>query len=153
MSNYMINTQNSAAAGRTQYDTGLYFGPDGTPMVMVNASDMHSCPIGLNLLSNLFLKRAAETSSGAGMAASSKITVRSHPFGLTQYQKDQSAQGFALLAALIYTIAFCFIPASWAAQVVKERETKARRRWVSCWNLTAQRNPTRYTKTHRRPTR
>ena len=125
MSNYMINTQGSAAAGRPMYDAGLYFGPEGTPIVMVNSSDVHSGPIGLNILSNLFLKRAAEATSGASVAATSSITVSNHPFGLTQWQKDESAQIFSLLASLIYTIAFCFIPASWAAFVVKERETKA----------------------------
>ena len=52
------------------------------------------------------------------------ITVRNCPLPRTWSQDKASAVGDAFTAALFFMIAFCFIPASYATFVVKEREVK-----------------------------
>jgi len=114
-SNYMYNRQVTQG---TKFDMGLLFDNEGSPTVVVNSSDTHAGPIAADVVANLLYKSRSAQSSAS-------IVVRSHPFSLTAYEMNRYSSGFTLLASLVYTIAFCFVPASWAAFVVQEREVKS----------------------------
>ncbi len=75
---------------------------------------------------------------------SASITVHNFPLPLTFVQKNAAASTNAFVASLFCMIAFCFVPASFATFVVKEREVKAKHQqiisgvsiyayWCSTW--------------------
>jgi ATP-binding cassette subfamily A (ABC1) protein 3 len=105
--------------------------------VMVNASAIHGVGVYVNEVHQSFL----QVKSGI---ATAKITTRNFPLPRTFQQDNQEASENAFVTALFCMIAFCFIPASFATFVVKEREVKAKHQqvisgvsiyayWVSTW--------------------
>ncbi len=75
---------------------------------------------------------------------SASITVHNFPLPRTYLQDNAEASSNAFVASLFCMIAFCFVPASFATFVVKEREVKAKHQqiisgvsiyayWCSTW--------------------
>jgi ATP-binding cassette subfamily A (ABC1) protein 3 len=105
--------------------------------VMVNASAIHGVGVFVNEVHQAFLQVRSDISTAS-------ITTRNFPLPRTFKQDNQEASQNAFVAALFCMIAFCFIPASFATFVVKEREVKAKHQqvisgvsiyayWVSTW--------------------
>lgn len=96
---------------------GLYYN------VFVNASAPHGSGIFVNLVDSAYL----QVLTGKNTAY---IKVKHHPLPRTYAQNQQAATLDAFLAATYFVIAFCFIPASYAIFVVKEREVKAKHQQI-----------------------
>jgi ATP-binding cassette subfamily A (ABC1) protein 3 len=91
--------------------------------ILVNASAVHAPGIFANLVHSSYLQ--ALTGS-----LSASITTHNHPLPQTFQQKNESATVNAFVVSLFIMIAFCFIPASFAVFVVKEKEVKAKHQQV-----------------------
>ena len=91
--------------------------------VMVNGSAIHGVGIYVNQVHQAFLQVLAN-SSQAG------ITARNYPLPSTFKQQTQTATVSAFIVALFCMIACCFIPASFAVFIVKEREVKAKHQQI-----------------------
>ncbi len=72
------------------------------------------------------------------------ITTRVHPFASTAVEAQSNSQLNGLFIAVIITVAFCFVPASYVVFVVRERETNSKHLqmisgvnhlayWLSCF--------------------
>jgi len=88
-------------------------------IALANITGVHALPITVNLFSNVQLRKLTG-SSDAG------ITVRSYPFAGTKKQQLLSQTPSTIMAVIIISIAFCFIPASFVMFVIRERETNAK---------------------------
>ncbi|CEO94857.1 hypothetical protein PBRA_003670 [Plasmodiophora brassicae] len=99
--------------------------------LLFNTSGYHSLPAHISMLSNAVLQMASPTSS---------IQLTAQALPLTPAQKSRSSA----LLALILGLAFAFIPASFAAFVIRERETQVLQQqlvsgvsttayWISTW--------------------
>lgn len=128
MSSYLINeVEPSSEKGSSRYgavsiasesnETNLYYN------VMVNGSAVHAVGIYINLIHSALL----QVLSGEGTAT---IQVRNNPLPRTFKQDQQYATMDAFTAAIFIMIAFCFIPASYASFIVKEREVKAKHQQI-----------------------
>jgi ATP-binding cassette subfamily A (ABC1) protein 3 len=91
--------------------------------ILVNGSALHAPGIFVNLVHSSYLQ--ALTGS-----LSASITTHNHPLPQTYQQENQSAAVDAFVVSLFCMIAFCFIPASFAVFVVKEKEVKAKHQQV-----------------------
>ncbi len=91
--------------------------------IMVNGSSVHGVGIFMNLMHSALLQ-VLTNKDGA------TITVRNHPLPRTWSQDNNIATADAFTAALFIMIAFCFVPASYATFVVKEREVKAKHQQI-----------------------
>ncbi|CAA6654054.1 unnamed protein product [Spirodela intermedia] len=87
--------------------------------VLHNSSCQHAAPTYINLMNAAILRLAAEERNMT-------IQTRNHPLPMTMSQKLQHHDLDAFSAAIIVSIAFSFIPASFAVTIVKEREVKAK---------------------------
>ncbi|CAN1829239.1 ABC transporter A family member 1 [Linum perenne] len=87
--------------------------------ILHNSSCQHSAPTFINLMNAALLRLATGDNNMT-------ITTRNHPLPLTKSQHLQRQDLDAFSAAIIVSIAFAFIPASFAVAVVKEREVKAK---------------------------
>lgn len=87
--------------------------------VLHNSSCQHAAPTYINLMNSAILRLAT---SNRNMT----IHTRNHPLPMTKSQHLQHHDLDAFSAAIIVTIAFSFIPASFAVPIVKEREVKAK---------------------------
>ncbi|KAB1222272.1 ABC transporter A family member 1 [Morella rubra] len=87
--------------------------------VLHNCSCQHSAPTFINLVNAAILRLATQNKNMT-------IQTRNHPLPMTESQHLQRHDLDAFSAAIIITIAFSFIPASFAVAVVKEREVKAK---------------------------
>ncbi|CAL1377626.1 unnamed protein product [Linum trigynum] len=87
--------------------------------VLHNSSCQHSAPTFINVMNAALLRLATGNNNMT-------IRTRNHPFPLTQSQHLQRQDLDAFSAAIIVSIAFAFIPASFAVAIVKEREVKAK---------------------------
>ncbi|XP_023543867.1 ABC transporter A family member 1 [Cucurbita pepo subsp. pepo] len=87
--------------------------------VLHNCSCQHSAPTFINLVNAAVLRLATGDQNMT-------IQTRNHPLPMTKSQRLQRHDLDAFAAAIIVNIAFCFIPASFAVSLVKERETKAK---------------------------
>lgn len=105
--------------------------------VLVNGSAAHGAGVFVNLVHAAYL----QVISGRSAAS---ITVHNYPLPLTYDQIRQSNTISAFVVALFVMIALCFVPASFAVFVVREREVKAQHQqlltgvsgaayWVSTW--------------------
>jgi ATP-binding cassette subfamily A (ABC1) protein 3 len=130
MSQYLLNTPQPALqqeSGSTVY--GSVTIADGTNdtflnyNVLVNGSALHAAGIYMNLVHQSFL----QVISGVPTAT---ITAHNYPLPQTFKQENQSAAIDAFVVSLFAMIAMCFIPASFAVFVVKEREVKAKHQQV-----------------------
>ncbi|KAH9621199.1 hypothetical protein KSS87_008655 [Heliosperma pusillum] len=87
--------------------------------VLHNSSCQHAAPTYINLINSAILKFSASNDNMT-------IQTRNHALPLTKSQHLQRHDLDAFSAAIIVTIAFSFIPASFAVPIVKEREVKAK---------------------------
>ncbi|GMH18706.1 hypothetical protein Nepgr_020547 [Nepenthes gracilis] len=87
--------------------------------VLHNSSCQHAAPTFINLMNAAIL--GLSTSDG-----NMTIKTRNHPLPMTKSQHLQRHDLDAFSAAIIISIAFSFIPASFAVPLVKEREVKAK---------------------------
>ncbi|XP_074276823.1 ABC transporter A family member 1 isoform X2 [Silene latifolia] len=87
--------------------------------VLHNSSCQHAAPTYINMMNSAILKFSASNDNMT-------IQTRNHPLPLTKSQHLQRHDLDAFSAAIIVTIAFSFIPASFAVPIVKEREVKAK---------------------------
>jgi len=87
--------------------------------IMLNASAIHGAGIYMNIVNSASLA----TLTGNPEAS---ITTRNHPLPKTLKETNATQTADAFTAALMVMIAFCFLPASYAIFVVKEREVKAK---------------------------
>ncbi|XP_022152229.1 ABC transporter A family member 1 isoform X2 [Momordica charantia] len=87
--------------------------------VLHNCSCQHSAPTFINLVNAAVLRLATGDQNMS-------IQTRNHPLPMTKSQHLQRHDLDAFAVAVIVNIAFCFIPASFAVSLVKERETKAK---------------------------
>lgn len=105
--------------------------------MLINGSTAHGAGVYMNLVHTAYLQTISKIPGAT-------ITARNHPLPLTYDQKRQSNTISAFVAALFCMIAFCFVPASFAVFVVREREVKAQHQqlisgvsgaayWLSTW--------------------
>ncbi|KAL6133968.1 hypothetical protein ACLB2K_066201 [Fragaria x ananassa] len=87
--------------------------------VLHNSSCQHAAPTFINLVNAAILRLASRDKNMT-------IQTRNHPLPMTQSQHLQRHDLDAFSAAVIVSIAFSFIPASFAVPIVKEREVKAK---------------------------
>ncbi|ONK78401.1 uncharacterized protein A4U43_C02F18390 [Asparagus officinalis] len=121
MSEYLITSLNESYQSRygavvmdDQNDDGsLGF------TVLHNSSCQHAAPTYINVVNAAILRHATGDTNMT-------IQVRNHPLPVTMSQKSQRHDLDAFSAAVIVSIAFSFIPASFAVAIVKEREVKAK---------------------------
>lgn len=87
--------------------------------VLHNSSCQHGAPTFINLMNAAVLRLATNSSNMT-------IQTRNHPLPMTKSQHLQRHDLDAFSAAVVASIAFSFIPASFAVSIVKEREVKAK---------------------------
>lgn len=87
--------------------------------VLYNSTCQHSAPTFINLMNSAILRLATQNENMT-------IHTRNHPLPQTASQHQQHHDLDAFSAAVVITIAFSFIPASFAVAIVKEREVKAK---------------------------
>ncbi|XAR68503.1 Maltose-transporting ATPase [Bertholletia excelsa] len=102
--------------------------------VLHNSSCQHSAPTYINLMSSAILRLATQNKNMT-------IRTRNHPLPMTKSQHLQRHDLDAFAAVVVVSIAFSFIPASFAVPIVKEREVKAKHQQlisgVSIWSYWA----------------
>ncbi|XP_048497581.1 ABC transporter A family member 1 isoform X3 [Beta vulgaris subsp. vulgaris] len=121
MSEYLISSINESYQSR--YGAVVMDKPndDGSLgyTVLHNSTCQHAAPTYINLINSAILRLAVSDKNRT-------IQTRNHPLPMTKSQHLQHHDLDAFSAAIIVTIAFSFIPASFAVPIVKEREVKAK---------------------------
>ncbi|KAI7740196.1 hypothetical protein M8C21_031110, partial [Ambrosia artemisiifolia] len=87
--------------------------------VLHNSTCQHAAPTFINLMNAAVLRLAT-------LNKNMTIQTRNHPLPMTESQRLQRQDLDAFSAAIVVSIAFSFIPASFAVAIVKEREVKAK---------------------------
>ncbi|XP_077241690.1 ATP-binding cassette A1 isoform X2 [Tasmannia lanceolata] len=87
--------------------------------VLHNSTCQHAAPTYINVMNNAILRLATGNDDMI-------IHTRNHPLPMTRTQHSQHHDLDAFSAAIIVSISFSFIPASFAVAIVKEREVKAK---------------------------
>ncbi|KAH9679350.1 ABC transporter A family member 1 [Citrus sinensis] len=87
--------------------------------VLHNSSCQHAGPTFINVMNTAILRLATGNRNMT-------IRTRNHPLPTTQSQQLQRHDLDAFSVSIIISIAFSFIPASFAVAIVKEREVKAK---------------------------
>ncbi|PON86894.1 ABC transporter A, ABCA [Trema orientale] len=87
--------------------------------ILHNSSCQHAAPTYINVMNAAILRLATHDKNMT-------IQTRNHPLPMTKSQHLQRHDLDAFSAAVIVSIAFSFIPASFAVSIVKEREVKAK---------------------------
>ncbi|XP_052174030.1 ABC transporter A family member 1 isoform X3 [Diospyros lotus] len=99
-----------------------------------NSSCQHAGPTYINVMNSAILRLAT-------LNENMTIRTRNHPLPMTKSQHLQHHDLDAFAAAVVLSIAFSFIPASFAVAIVKEREVKAKHQQlisgVSIWSYWA----------------
>lgn len=121
MSEYLITSLNESYQSRygavvmdDQYaDGSLGF------TILHNCTCQHAAPTYINLMNAAILRLATGNSNRT-------IITRNHPLPMTMSQHAQRHDLDAFSASIIVSMAFSFIPASFAVLIVKEREVKAK---------------------------
>ncbi|CAH9079387.1 unnamed protein product [Cuscuta epithymum] len=121
MSEYLMSSLNESYQSRygaivmdNQHDDGSL-----GYTVLHNSSCQHSAPTFINVMNAAILRLAT-------LNENMSIVTRNHPLPMTESQHQQHHDLDAFSAAVVVTIAFSFIPASFAVAIVKEREVKAK---------------------------
>ncbi|KAK4412941.1 ABC transporter A family member 1 [Sesamum alatum] len=121
MSEYLMSSYNESYQSRygavvmdTQSDDGSL-----GYTVLHNSSCQHAAPTYINLINSAILRLAT-------LNENMTIQTRNHPLPMTKSQLQQRHDLDAFEVAVVVTIAFSFIPASFAVAIVKEREVKAK---------------------------
>jgi ATP-binding cassette, subfamily A (ABC1), member 3 len=128
MSNYLVkNLKPKDEHGSSKYGSVTVAAQstltDLSYNILVNGSAVHGVGIYMNLVHESFFQVLTNTPSAS-------IRVRNFPLPRTWQQENNSAAVDAFTAALFFMIAFCFIPASYASFIVKEREVKAKHQQI-----------------------
>jgi ATP-binding cassette, subfamily A (ABC1), member 3 len=111
----IVSTQNATSAfDVSNGDNAL------TYTVYTNTTGLATAPLYVNLMNQAAYKRAMNG------AATATIATRNYPLPLTKVQQGLFESALTSVAALLVIIAFSFIPASYAAFIVKEREVGAK---------------------------
>lgn len=142
MSDFLIQTQDTKLEhGSSRYGAVTIDGSTTEKNlvynVMINASAMHGVGVFVNEVHDAYLEVKSKLSTAS-------ITTRNFPLPTTFKQDNEQNSASAFVTALFCMIAFCFIPASFATFVVKEREVKAKHQqvisgvsiyayWTSTW--------------------
>ncbi|XP_028556093.1 ABC transporter A family member 1 [Dendrobium catenatum] len=121
MSEYLITSLNESYQSRygavvmdDQYaDGSLGF------TILHNSTCQHAAPTYINLVNAAIMRLATGNSNQT-------IKIRNHPLPMTMSQHAQRHDLDAFSASIIVSMAFSFIPASFAVLIVKEREVKAK---------------------------
>ena len=121
-SNYLLsNDHKSSEHGSTRYGAITMSSlTDNTQLiynVMVNNSAIHGVGLFVNLVHTAFLQVKTKMDTAA-------ITVHNYPLPITYAQQIETGTTSSFIAALFLSIAFCFIPSSYASYIVKEYEMK-----------------------------
>ncbi|XP_051151534.1 ABC transporter A family member 1 isoform X2 [Andrographis paniculata] len=87
--------------------------------VLHNSTCQHSAPTFINLMNSAILRLATHNENMT-------INTRNHPLPMTKSQIQQNHDLDAFRVVIVITVAFSFIPASFAVAIVKEREVKAK---------------------------
>ncbi|KAL8489520.1 hypothetical protein ACS0TY_025437 [Phlomoides rotata] len=87
--------------------------------VLHNSTCQHAAPTFINLINSAILRLAT-------LNENMTIQTRNHPLPMTESQTQQRHDLDAFKVAVVVTMAFSFIPASFAVAIVKEREVKAK---------------------------
>ncbi|KAK6149139.1 hypothetical protein DH2020_016664 [Rehmannia glutinosa] len=87
--------------------------------ILHNSSCQHAAPTFINLINSAILRLAT-------LNENMTIQTRNHPLPMTKSQLQQRHDLDAFKVAVVVTIAFSFVPASFAVAIVKEREVKAK---------------------------
>ncbi|XP_047959280.1 ABC transporter A family member 1 [Salvia hispanica] len=87
--------------------------------VLHNSTCQHGGPTFINLINSAILRLAT-------LNENMTIQTRNHPLPMTESQLQQHHDLDAFEVAVVVTMAFSFIPASFAVAIVKEREVKAK---------------------------
>ncbi|KAK4485446.1 hypothetical protein RD792_008087, partial [Penstemon davidsonii] len=87
--------------------------------VLHNSTCQHAAPTFINLMNSAILRLAT-------LDENMTIHTRNHPLPVTKTQLQQRHDLDAFKVAIVVSIAFAFIPASFAVAIVKEREVKAK---------------------------
>ncbi|KAH6832483.1 ATP-binding cassette A1 [Perilla frutescens var. hirtella] len=87
--------------------------------VLHNSTCQHAGPTFINLINSAILRLAT-------LNENMTIQTRNHPLPMTESQLQQHHDLDAFEVAVVVTMAFSFIPASFAVAIVKEREVKAK---------------------------
>ncbi|XP_068659362.1 ABC transporter A family member 1 isoform X2 [Aristolochia californica] len=121
MSEYLVTSLNESYQSRYGAVVMDDLNDDGSIgyTVLHNSSCQHGGPTYINLINAAILRLA--TNNEAMM-----IQTQNHPLPMTKTQHAQHHDLDAFSAAIIVSIAFSFIPASFAVSIVKEREVKAK---------------------------
>ncbi|KAM6568335.1 hypothetical protein CsatB_016320 [Cannabis sativa] len=121
MSEYLMSSFNESYQSRYGAIVMDDMNEDGTLgyTVLHNSSCQHAAPTFINLMNAAILRLATQDKNMT-------IRTRNHPLPMTYSQHLQRHDLDAFSAAVIVSIAFSFIPASFAVSIVKEREVKAK---------------------------
>lgn len=87
--------------------------------VLHNSTCQHAGPTFINLINSAVLRLST-------LNENMTIQTRNHPLPMTESQLQQHHDLDAFEVAVVVTMAFSFIPASFAVAIVKEREVKAK---------------------------
>ncbi|KAL6530473.1 Phospholipid-transporting ATPase abca1 [Orobanche minor] len=91
--------------------------------ILHNSSCQHAAPTFINLINSAILRLATRNENMT-------ILTRNYPLPMTKTQRQQRHDLDAFKVAVVVTIAFSFIPASFAVAIVKEREVKAKHQQI-----------------------
>lgn len=127
MSQFLMLDQNDIEQGSSRYGAITIADTTNTTQldynIMVNGSAIHGIGVYVNLVHSSFLQVLTGNSKAA-------ITIHNHPLPETYQQESKAASTSGFVVSLFCMIAYCFIPASFAAFVVKEREVKAKHQQI-----------------------
>ncbi|KAL3632486.1 Phospholipid-transporting ATPase abca1 [Castilleja foliolosa] len=121
MSEYLMSSYNESYQSRYGAVVMDKQGEDGSLSytILYNSSCQHAAPTFINLINSAILRLATHNENMT-------IRTRNHPLPMTTSQVQQRHDLDAFKVAVVITIAFSFIPASFAVAIVKEREVKAK---------------------------
>ncbi|KAI3472205.1 hypothetical protein Pfo_029693 [Paulownia fortunei] len=121
MSEYLMSSYNESYQSRYGAVVVDKQSEDGSLgyTVLHNSSCQHAAPTFINLINSAILRLAT-------LNENMTIQTRNHPLPMTKSQLQQRHDLDAFKVAVIVTIAFSFIPSSFAVAIVKEREVKAK---------------------------
>ncbi|KAG8371966.1 hypothetical protein BUALT_Bualt12G0017800 [Buddleja alternifolia] len=121
MSEYLMSSYNESYQSRYGAVVMDDQSEDGSVgyTILHNSSCQHAAPTYINLINSAILRLAT-------LNENMTIQTRNHPLPMTKSQLQQRHDLDAFKVAVVVSMAFSFIPASFAVAIVKEREVKAK---------------------------